>query len=80
MFKKILSITGIIILLGLYISTLILALTQDSNFMNLLMASIVCTVAIPGLIHLLLMMKNARDGKNVYDNIYSHEKDSDFSK
>lgn len=74
MLKKILSLTGIIILLGLYIGTLILALMGNSSFMNLLMASIVCTVAIPGLIHLFLMMKNARDGKKVFDNIYSHEK------
>lgn len=48
--KQILAIIGIILLAGLYLSTLFCALSSSDNFMNLLMASIYATVVIPVLI------------------------------
>lgn len=48
--KQILAIIGIILLVGLYLSTLFCALSSSDNFMNLLMASIYATVVIPVLI------------------------------
>lgn len=48
--KQILAIIGIILLVGLYLSTLFCALSSSDNFMNLLMASIYATVVIPILI------------------------------
>lgn len=48
--KQILAIIGIIILVGLYVSTLFCALSQSEEFMNLLMASVYATVIIPVLI------------------------------
>lgn len=48
--KQILAIIGIILLVGLYLSTLFCALSSSDNFMNLLMASIYATVIIPILI------------------------------
>lgn len=48
--KQILALIGVVILIGLYVSTLICALSSSENFMNMLMASIYATVIIPVLI------------------------------
>ena len=48
--KQILAILGIILLVGLYLSTIICALSASENFMNMLMASVYATIVIPVLI------------------------------
>lgn len=48
--KQILALIGVVILIGLYVSTLVCALSSSENFMNMLMASIYATVIIPALI------------------------------
>lgn len=48
--KRILALIGVILLLGLYASTLFCALFAKENVMRLLMASIYATVVIPVLI------------------------------
>ena len=48
--KQILALIGVVILIGLYVSTLVCALSSNENFMNMLMASICATVIIPALI------------------------------
>lgn len=48
--KQILALIGVVILIGLYVSTLVCALSSSENFMNMLMASIYATVIIPVLI------------------------------
>lgn len=48
--KQILSLLGVLFLIGLYISTIVCALSGSENFMDLLMASIYATVVIPVLI------------------------------
>ncbi len=48
--KQILAIIGIILLVGMYAVTIILALTDDPNTMNAFRASIYCTVIVPVLI------------------------------
>lgn len=48
--KQILALIGVVILIGLYVSTLVCALSSNENFMNMLMASIYATVIIPALI------------------------------
>ena len=48
--KQILAIIGIVVLVGLYVSTIVCALSSSDNFMNLLLASIYATVIIPVLI------------------------------
>ena len=77
MFKRILAIAGIVILVLLYLLTFIFAILNHPDTGRLLMAAIVCTVFIPVMIHLLLMMNNARKGKNVYDEPYSYREDKD---
>lgn len=48
--KRILAVLGAVILVGLYISTIICALSSNENYMDMLMASIYATVIIPVLI------------------------------
>lgn len=65
--KQILALLGVCILVVLYISTLICALSGSENFMNLLMSSIYATVVIPvliwayGFIYKLFKTHNASD-------------------
>lgn len=73
MFKRILAIIAIVILVLMYVSTFVLAIMNHPDTGRLLMAAIVCTVFIPVMIHLLLMMNNARKGKNVFDEPYSYK-------
>ena len=72
--KRILAILGIIILLGLYIATLAVAVTGGPDFLPMLQACLVATVAVPVIIHLFLVMKNVKDGGSVFDNPYSYRK------
>ena len=49
-FRQILAILGISLLVGMYIATIVCALSASENFMNMLMASIYATIVIPVLI------------------------------
>ena len=48
--RQILAILGIVLLAGMYIATIVCALSASENFMNMLMASIYATIVIPMLI------------------------------
>ena len=48
--RQILAIIGIILLVGMYISTIICALSANENFMSMLMASLYASFIIPVLI------------------------------
>ena len=74
--KRILALSGVILLVGMYAATLVLAVMNNKNFMNLFIASVFCTIAVPIIIHLFLMLNNARKGKSIMDETYSYrEKD-----
>ena len=49
--KRILAIICAVLLLGMYASTLIFALTDQSGTMDLLKASIACTLILPVLLY-----------------------------
>lgn len=48
--KRILALTGALLLVALYCSTFFFALSGSDNYMNLLMASIYATIVIPVLL------------------------------
>lgn len=48
--KRILALIGVVILAGLYLSTIVCALFGSDNYMDLLMASLYATVVIPVLL------------------------------
>lgn len=67
--KRILAVIGIILLAGMYVITLILALTDNSHAGNVLMASLFSTVVIPVLLYAFLLVYR-----------WSHPKDTVISK
>ncbi len=71
--KRIAALIGVIVLFLMYASTLVLAIIGNENTINLFMASIACTIMVPIIIHLFLMLLNARKGKNVMDETYSYK-------
>ncbi len=73
--KRILALIAIILLVLMYMSSFILALMNHPDSGKLLMVSIVCTVFVPVLIHLFLMMNNVRKGKGLYDETYSYKEE-----
>lgn len=48
--KQILAILGVILLLGLYLSTFFCAISSSPNFMDLFLASLIATIIIPVLL------------------------------
>ena len=48
--RQLLAILGIVILVGMYVATLVCALSGSENFMSMLMASIYASAVIPVLI------------------------------
>lgn len=54
--KKILAVLGIILLAGLYISTLVFALMDSDLSFQLLQISIFCTIAVPVLLYVCNML------------------------
>ena len=63
--RRIVALIGIILLVGLYASTLVFALMDSPNAKGLLMGAIFCTIALPVLLYAMgLVAKNLR-GKGV---------------
>lgn len=54
--KQILAIIGIVIIAGLYITTLVLALIGSESTRALFTASIICTVIVPVFLYVVLWM------------------------
>ncbi len=77
--KRILALAGVVLLAALYISTLVLALIGSKEALKLLVVAVFCTIAVPVMIHLFLMMTNIRKGKNLYDETYDY-RDKDNKK
>ncbi len=71
--KRIAAIIGIILLVAMYALAFISAAMNRPDSGRFLMAAIVCTVFVPVLIHLVLMMNNVRKGKGIYDEPYSYK-------
>lgn len=62
--KRILALIGVILLVGMYLSTLIFALIKHENASNMLMASIVCTVIVPVLLYAYTLMYRVLRDRN----------------
>ncbi|MCR5748137.1 MAG: hypothetical protein K6G03_10560 [Lachnospiraceae bacterium] len=70
--KRILALTGVILIVCMYLATLILALIGNENTMNLFMLSVLMTIMVPLIIHLFMILLNVRHGKNIMDETYSY--------
>ncbi|MCD8294597.1 MAG: hypothetical protein LUE27_05075 [Clostridia bacterium] len=64
--RQIIAIVGVVLLVALYISTLVLAITDNSSTMNMFMASVVATIVVPVMLwiysSIYKMLKGKDDG------------------
>ena len=54
--KRIMALTGVILLIGLYIVTFIAGVTNTPSSTGLFKASIYCTVGVPGLLYAYMLV------------------------
>lgn len=62
--KRIFAWIGIIVLLGLYVVTFILGITGNASSKGMLMAAIACTVVVPCLMYVMLLLARILGGKH----------------
>ena len=74
--KRILALIGIIILAGLYITTLLLAVFGNENTQSWFMASIACTVIVPIMLWVISWLYNMLK-KDVSDSLTSDHSEED---
>ncbi|MBR3401713.1 MAG: hypothetical protein IKG67_05670 [Parasporobacterium sp.] len=77
--KRILALIGIIILAGLYITTLLLAVFGNENTQSWFMASIACTVIVPIMIWVISWLYKMLK-KDVSDSIAADHSEEDQEK
>jgi len=65
--KRIIAVIGIILLVGMYASTLIFALIDRSASMSLFKASVACTILVPVLIYAYTLVFKLLKDKNKDD-------------
>ena len=65
--KRILALLGVVILVGMYVVTLVFALSSNPNANNMLMASIVCTVIVPCLLYGMILITRVLDNRHLSD-------------
>lgn len=64
--KRILALVGVILLVGMYASTLVFAFLQSPHSAALLKASIYCTIVVPVIIYMgTLIFKNSKNKKEL---------------
>ena len=73
MFKRIAALVGVVLLCLMYITALVAAVIGSEFAGKILAVALVCTIIVPVMIHLLLMMKNAREGRSVMDETYQYK-------
>ncbi len=81
--KRILAIIGIVILVGLYVTTLILAISGDESYTRWFTASIVATVVVPVMLYVYqwlykLVKKQAEDGRSGPEIIYRNDDNNEI--
>ena len=61
--KRILAIIGIVLLVGMYLSTLIFVLIDSELAFTLFKASVLLTIAVPCLLYAIILIYRARKGR-----------------
>ena len=75
--KQILAIICIVILLGLYIATFILALTDSSSTMFMFKGCVACTIFVPVVAYIYLCLHKYAMTRSKRRDYYSHESSGD---
>lgn len=71
--KQIIAVVCIIILLGLYVATFILALTDNSATMSMFKGCVACTIFVPVAAYLYLCLHRYAMGRSKRKDYYSPE-------
>ena len=61
--RRILALLGVVLLAGMYVATLIFALSSNPNAKNMLMAAIACTVIVPCLLYGMMLVTRVLDNR-----------------
>ena len=78
--KRILAISGIVILVGMYVTSLVLAIIHSPMALNLLKISLEATLIIPIILYFILMfMKLSTPNLDPEEKVYADEKDDPFT-
>lgn len=78
--KQIIAIVGVVLLAGMYISSLILAIIGSPVALNLLRMSFLATIIVPILIYVILMFYKLSHKKSEPENkIYAKDEDDPFN-
>lgn len=64
-FKQIMAITAIVIIVGLYLTTLVLAILGNSVSHSLFMASLYATVIVPTMLYIILWLAKLLRGEDM---------------
>lgn len=65
--KRILAFIGIILLVGMYLATLVLALTSSPAAQNMLMAAIGCTIIVPCVLYAIILVARVLGDRRASD-------------
>ncbi len=65
--RRILALLGVAVLVGMYLITLVFALSSNPGATDMLMASIVCTVIVPCLLYGMILISRVLDSRNRSD-------------
>lgn len=78
--RQIIALSGVVILAGLYIASLVLALCKSEIAFNFFKLSLFCTMIIPVMIYFILMFfKLGKNNSLPEEKVYADEKDDPFT-
>lgn len=78
--KRILAIAGIILLLGMYVASLVLAIIHSPAALNFLKLSLGATLVVPVILYVILMfLKLSTPKLESEEKIFADEKDDPFT-
>ncbi|MBO6133374.1 MAG: hypothetical protein J6P05_03465 [Lachnospiraceae bacterium] len=75
--KKIIALGTVIVLISLYIAAAVLSIINDPRAARFSFGCVVCTIALPIVIHLFFVLTNIRNGKGIFDETYSYKEKKD---
>lgn len=78
--KQVIAITGVVLLAGMYVTSLILAIIGSPVALNLLRMSFLATIIVPIVIYVFLMFYKLSHKKNESEDIvYAKDEDDPFN-
>ena len=78
--KRILAIAGIVVLVGMYVTSLVLAIIHSPAALNFLKASLAATLIVPIILYVLMMFfKLSKPRLEEEEKVFADEKDDPYT-